>query len=157
MIRNANKTQIEIGATVTASLSYPDSGPRFSSHTVDPFWTGTDPVEAARVYYEQSRNDTLAHPSGGSGRITDAYVPESLRPAFEAALERQHDERDEHKIISRLPALPDGWDCVTGTQYDPAIIALRSPRYRETTFGDVVFLCPNSPGYDLALAIARQV
>jgi hypothetical protein len=48
------------------------------------------------------------------------------------------------------------YDCVIGTQYDRDIIALRSPEYRETTYGDVLFVRPGDVRYDEFRAVAIQ-
>jgi len=148
---------ITIVRNVTASLSDPERGPYFAPQPSQTVWSGHDPVEAARVYYEQSRSDRPAHPSGFSGVTHTALVPPALQAAFDAALAAQHEERDPKRIIARLPALPPGWDAVRGTQYDPRIIALRSPEYRETTYGDVIFLRPDDAAYAAAAAVATDV
>jgi len=59
------------------------------------------------------------------------------------------------RVLCDLPALPDGWDAVTGTQHDPAIIALRSREYRESSTGDVVFVYPGQYGYTAAAQAIR--
>lgn len=50
------------------------------------------------------------------------------------------------------------WDVVIGTQAGTAdaarILAVRSPEYAETTYGDVHFVRPGEPHYDRLAAIA---
>lgn len=48
------------------------------------------------------------------------------------------------------------WDVAIGTQYDRSIVALRSRSYRETSYGDVVFVRPGQPRYDELATAARQ-
>jgi hypothetical protein len=144
-------TTIRVLSDVTASLSDPERGPYFSSQPTVVVWSGDNPAEAARVYYERARCDCSAHPSGMAGRRTSVEVPTEHRAAFDAALAEQH-ARDPEAILRRLPALPAGWDAVAGTQYDPSIIALRSPAYRASGYGDVVFVPPHEVGYERARA-----
>lgn len=56
-------------------------------------------------------------------------------------------------IRDRLPDLPTGWDAILGTQHDPEIIAVRSPRYRETGYGDVIFLTQIDAEYESVSAL----
>lgn len=152
---NRMEKTIQIIRYVTASLSDPDRGPYMQPQPAQTIWSGTDPAEAARIYYGQHISDCPAHPSGFPGISTSVDMPPAMRAAFDAALETQRDQRDTDRIIGRLPALPDGWDAAIGTQHDPEIVALRSAKYRETSYGDVVFLRPGQAGYEMAKQISR--
>lgn len=147
---------IKLIRNYTAYLSDPERGPYKQPQPASVIWSGDDVTEAARVYYEAARQDCPGHPSGYAGISTRAEVPAAQREAFSAAVAAQREQREPDRIRARLPDLPPGWDAVIGSQYIPDTIALRSREYRETYYGDVVFLHPGDTQYQAALtAIAK--
>ena len=88
-------------------------------------------------------------------RMTDAACEAEGRRMEEAALVASA------KIVGRgrvrLEGEADDWDIVIGTQYDPSIVALRSPAYAATSVGPVIFQGPRAPRYSAFAAAAIKM
>ena len=87
-------------------------------------------------------------------RHTDAAIEQSIKA------DQARSRKATAVVLGHGRVAIDGigeYDCIIGTQYDRDIIALRSPEYRDTSYGDVLFVRLGDARYDEFRAVAIQV
>ena len=84
----------------------------------------------------------------------------------EAAIDQFTEAQESRELIATATILGTGrvqigddldWDVVIGSQHDRKIIALRSTKYRETSYGSVLFVRDDNPRYADLAAVAIDV